>query len=156
MTKNYQLDEFDLKILRIMQTDAEISMQDLGDRIGLSHTPCWRRVKRLTELGIIEDKVTLLNPGKVDLAVTVYAYLGIKDHDEATLNEFESAVQDIPEIVECYSTTGDKDYVLRVVASSVAHYEKILKSKIVHLPHVANVSSTFALKQVKYTTALPI
>lgn len=156
MSKDYQLDDFDLKILRIMQSDAEISMQDLGDKIGLSHTPCWRRVKRLVELGIIKEKVTLLDPEQVNLAVTVYAYLSIKNHDEETLNAFESAVQDVPEIVECYSTTGDKDYVLRVVASSVAHYEKILKSKIVHLPHMESVSSTFALKQVKYTTELPI
>lgn len=150
------LDEFDKKILRVLQKEADISMQDLGDRIGLSHTPCWRRVKRLQEQGIIRGKVTLLDESKVNLPVTVYTYLTIKSHDEQVLNEFESSVQDVPEVMECYSTTGEKDYVLRVVAESVSHYEQILKRKLVHLPHVDAVSSTFALKQVKYTTELPI
>ncbi|MFL0796439.1 MAG: Lrp/AsnC family transcriptional regulator [Cellvibrionaceae bacterium] len=150
------LDEFDKKILRVLQKEADISMQDLGDRIGLSHTPCWRRVKRLQEQGIIRGKVTLLDENQVSLPVTVYTYLTIKSHDEDVLNEFESSVLEVPEVMECYSTTGEKDYVLRVVAASVSHYEQILKRKLVHLPHVDSVSSTFALKQVKYTTELPV
>lgn len=150
------LDEFDRKILRTLQENADYSMAELGDKVGLSHTPCWRRIKKLEADGIIKQKVTLLDPRQLGLSVTVYAYLIIKSHDEDSLEAFEKAVQDVPEIVECYSTSGEKDYVLRIVVDSVEHYEQLLKKTIVHLPNVASVNSTFALKQVKYTTALPL
>ncbi|UTA49015.1 Lrp/AsnC family transcriptional regulator [Simiduia sp. 21SJ11W-1] len=150
------LDEFDRKILRTLQENADYSMAELGDRVGLSHTPCWRRIKKLEADGIIKQKVTLLDPKQLGLGVTVYAYITIKSHDEDSLNAFEQGVQDVPEIVECYSTSGEKDYVLRVVVDSVEHYEQLLKKTIVHLPNVASVNSTFALKQVKYTTSLPL
>ncbi len=131
-------------------------MAELGELVGLSHTPCWRRIKRLEQGGYIHKKVVLLKPDKMQLSVTVHAYIIIKSHDEASLNAFENAVQSVPEIVECYSTSGDKDYVLRVVAKNVGDYEQLLKKTLVHLPNVASVNSTFALKQVKYTTALPV
>jgi Lrp/AsnC family transcriptional regulator len=151
-----ELDEFDRRILRALQKNADYSMAELGNLVGLSHTPCWRRLKRLEAEGIIRGKVTLLDPRKLDLGVTVYAYLIIKSHDEESLNAFESAVHSVPEVVECYSTSGDKDYVLRIVVDSVEHYEQLLKRSLVHLPNVASINSTFALKQVKYTTELPI
>ncbi|WP_111640722.1 Lrp/AsnC family transcriptional regulator [Marinimicrobium alkaliphilum] len=151
-----ELDDFDRNILRILQENADCSMAELGEKVGLSHTPCWRRVKRLEAEGIVRRRVTLLDPHKLGLGVTVYAYIIIKSHDEESLNAFESAVHAIAEIVECYSTSGDKDYVLRIVVDSVEHYEQLLKRSLVHLPNVASVNSTFALKQVKYTTQLPI
>ena len=150
------LDEFDRKILRTLQENAAYSMAELGDKVGLSHTPCWRRIKKLEADGIIKQKVTLLDPKQLGLGVTVYAYITIKSHDEGSLDAFENSVQDVAEIVECYSTSGEKDYVLRVVVDSVEHYEQLLKKTIVHLPNVASVNSTFALKQVKYTTSLPL
>ena len=150
------LDVFDIKILKALQSDAEYSMNDLGELIGLSHTPCWRRIKRLENEGYIQRKVTLLDPKKLNLGVSVHAYITIKSHDEESLLAFESSVHEIPEIVECYSTTGEKDYLLRIVAESVEHYEDLLKKQLVHLPNVASVNSTFALKQVKYTTELPL
>jgi len=156
MKSSVDFDDFDRKILRTLQENADYSMAELGEKVGLSHTPCWRRIKRLEAEGIIKGKVTLLDPQKLDLSVTVYAYITIKSHDEDSLNAFESAVQDVEEVVECYSTSGDKDYVLRVVVDSVDHYERLLKRTLVHLPNVASVNSTFALKQVKYTTQLPL
>ena len=156
MNSSADFDDYDLKILRTMQENADYSMTELGEKVGLSHTPCWRRIKRLEAEGIIMRKVTLLDPQKLGLSVTVYAYITIKSHDEDSLNAFESAVQGVEEIVECYSTSGDKDYVLRVVVDSVNHYERLLKRNLVHLPNVASVNSTFALKQVKYTTQLPL
>ena len=153
---NFDIDEFDRHILQILQEDADISMADLGGRVGLSHTPCWRRLKRMETEGIIRKKVSLLAPKKLDLGVTVYAYITIKSHNEDSLNDFESSVQKIDNIVECYSTSGDKDYVVRVIVSSVEHYEQLLKRTLVHLPNVASINSTFALKQVKYTTQLPL
>jgi len=156
MLDGHQLDEFDLKILKALQENADYSMNELGDLVGLSHTPCWRRIKRLESDGYIRGKVTILDPQKLNLGVSVHAYLTIKSHDEASLNAFESAVQDVKEVVECYSTTGEKDYLLRIVVENVDHYERLLKQRLVHLPNVASVNSTFALKQVKYTTALPL
>jgi len=150
------LDNYDLQILRALQSNANLSMTELGELVGLSHTPCWRRAKRLEEEGYIGSKVALLNPGKLDLGVTVHAYIIIESHDEESLNAFENAVQDVKEVVECYSTTGDKDYLLRIVTSHVGDYEQLLKKTLVHLPNVASINSTFALKQVKYTTRLPI
>ncbi|WKD51494.1 Lrp/AsnC family transcriptional regulator [Microbulbifer spongiae] len=156
MKRLTDMDDFDRKILRALQENADYSMAELGDKVGLSHTPCWRRIKRLEAEGIIRGRVTLLDPRKLDLGVTVYCYITIHNHDEESLNSFESAVQSVQEVVECYSTSGDKDYVLRVVVDSVEHYEQLLKRSLVHLPNVASVNSTFALKQVKYTTQLPL
>ena len=151
-----ELDNFDKKLLRALQENAGQSMNELGEKIGLSHTPCWRRIKRLEEAGIIKSRVVIVDPDKVGLGVTVHAYIIIKSHDERSLNAFEQAVLDVNEIIECYSTSGEKDYVLRIVVKSVSHYERLLKQKLVHLPNVASVNSTFALKQVKYSTSLPL
>ncbi len=153
---NFSLDEYDKKILRALQINADYSMNDLGEEIGLSHTPCWRRVRKLEEEGFIDKRVTLLNPKRLNLNVSVHAYITIKKHDEASLNSFESSVKSVDEIIECYSVTGDKDYLLRIAVASVEAYETLLKTTLVHLPNVASVNSVFALKQVKYTTQLPI
>jgi len=150
------LDDFDRKILQVLQQNGDCSMAELGERVGLSHTPCWRRVKRLEQEGIIKGRVALLNPSKVGMGVTVYAYITIKRHDETSLNAFENAVQDVEQVVECYSTSGDKDYIVRVIVDNVEHYEQLLKRTLVHLPNVASINSTFALKEVKYTTVIPV
>lgn len=156
MTTKVEIDDIDRAILRALQQNADYSMADLGNLVGLSHTPCWRRLKRLEVEGIIRNKVTLLDAGKLNLGVTVHAYITIKHHQQDALEAFESAVSAIPEIVECYSTSGDKDYVLRVVVESVEHYEKLMKTQLINLPNLGSINSAFALKQVKYTTQLPI
>ena len=138
MVDDKPLDKFDIAILSALQKNADLSMSELGDTVGLSHTPCWRRVKRLQDQGYITNKVTLLAPEALNLGVSVHAYLTIKHHDEASLTAFENAVADIPQIVECYSTSGDKDYLLRVVVSSVGAYETFLKKTLAH--HRASVN----------------
>ena len=150
------LDSFDIKILRELQENAEISMQDLGEKVGLSHTPCWRRVKRLEQDGVIRKKVTLLDGNALHLAVNVFVHVTLKNHQENGLTLFENAVQDIAEIVECYTVSGDRDFLLRVVVSDVSAYEHLLKHTLINLPGVDNLSSTFALRQVKYTTEYPL
>jgi len=150
------LDSFDRKILRELQANADLSMQDLGERVGLSHTPCWRRVKRLQEAGIIRGSVTLLDPDQLNLSVNVFVHVTLKGHQNNALSRFEEAVVDVNEIVECYTVSGEKDFLLRVVVEDVAAYERLLKHTLVHLPEVANLSSTFALRQVKYSTELPL
>lgn len=156
MNEDTTLDKFDRLILKALQENADYSMNEIGERVGLSHTPCWRRVKRLEQDGYIKKRVTLLDANTLNLSVSVHAYLTIKSHDESSLNAFEEAVLKVPQVVECYSTTGDKDYLLRIIVSTVDAYEKLLKKTLVHLPNVASINSTFALKQVKYTTELPL
>ena len=151
-----KLDKFDREILRVLQQNATISMADLSQQVGLSHTPCWRRVKRLETDGIILRKVTLLNGKKLNLGVSVFIYVSLKNHDGDSLTDFENAVQSIEEIVECHTTSGEKDYLLKVIVESIEEYEYLLKTKLTHLPCVDHLSSTFALKQVKNTPALPI
>lgn len=156
MTITKELDDFDRRILRVLQEDAECSMADLGERVGLSHTPCWRRVKKLEERGVIRRRVVLLDPESLQLSVNVFVEVRLGRQDEDTLNAFEEAVQAIDEIVESYTVSGEKDFLLRVVVADVAAYETLLKKQLVHLPGVASLSSTFALRQVKYTTRLPL
>ena len=150
------MDNIDHRILSELQENADLPMQELGDRVGLSHTPCWRRVKRLEEQGIVKRRVALLDAEQLDLAVNVFVNVSLRRHQENALNRFETAVQDVPEVVECYSVSGETDFLLRVVVADVTAYERLVKATLVHLPEVGNLTSTFALRQVKYTTALPL
>ena len=150
------LDRFDRRILNELQSAGDLSMQELGERVGLSHTPCWRRVKRLQERGVIRRRVTLLDAEQLDLAVNVFVNVSLRRHQENALSRFEEAVVGIPEVVECYTVSGETDFLLRVVVADVSAYERLLKATLVHLPEVGNLTSTFALRQVKYTTALPL
>jgi len=151
-----ELDRYDLHILKILQNDSSISMQDLGAQIGLSHTPCWRRVKKLEEHGVIIKQVALLNSKNLDLDVNVFVHVTLRQHHENALNRFEEAVSQLTEVVECYTVSGETDFLLRVVVKDVEAYEKLLKGTLLQLPEVGNLSSTFALRQVKYTTEIPI
>ena len=113
------MDDMDLKILRILQEDSAISMVDLALKVGLSHTPCWRRIKRLREAGLIDKRVTLLNPAMLGFGVTVVVELTLKRQDEASLAQFERAVMLIDNVMQCYAMTGDKHFMLILVAESV-------------------------------------
>lgn len=150
------MDNIDRRILVELQRDGTVPVQELGERVGLSHTPCWRRVKRLEERGVIKRRVALLDAEQLDLAVNVFVNVNLRRHQENALNRFEAAVQDVPEIVECYTVSGETDFLLRIVVADVTAYEHLLKATLVHLPEVGNLTSTFALRQVKYTTALPL
>ena len=134
-----KFDKFDREILRVLQRDATVSMAELSQKVGLSHTPCWRRVKRMEAEGIIKQKVTLLDNKKLNLGVSVFIYVTLKNHDGDSLNDFEASVQNIDEIVECHTTSGDKDYLLKVIVESIEEYEHLLKSKLTHLPQVQEV-----------------
>lgn len=131
-------------------------MADLANEVGLSQTPCWRRLRRMDQQGLITGRANLLNAAALGFAVNVFANVRIKLHDEETLEAFEAAVRDHPEIVECFSMSGESDYILRVLARSIEDYERFLKKVLLHLPGVASINSSFALKPVKMTTAVPI
>lgn len=150
------MDDLDRKILRTVQSEAPLSMEQLAERVGLSHTPCWRRLKRLEEDGVVANRMLVVDQDAVGLPITIYARLKLKKHDEATLLALERNVLDCNPIVECFSISGDSDYVCRIVMESVAAYERFLKKTLLHLPGVSEVHSEFALKRVKLTTKLPI
>ncbi|MEV4933995.1 Lrp/AsnC family transcriptional regulator [Sphingobium sp. LMA1-1-1.1] len=150
------MDRLDRKILSALQQFPEMSVVDIASHVGLSHTPCWRRIKKLEEMGAIRGKVVLLDAQLLGLTVDVFAQLKLKQHDEETLNRFETAVRDRSEIVECFSMSGDSDYLIRIVIDSIASYETFLKKVLLHLPGVGSINSNFALGCVKMTTNLPI
>ena len=151
-----QLDRLDISILRHLQEDASISIQDLGTKVGLSATPCWRRVKRLQNEGFIRKQVALLDANLLQLEVNVFVHVKLKAHSDDVLKMFEESVASIPEVVECYSVTGETDFLLRLVVADVAMYETLLYKKLLQLREVGTLNSMFALRQVKYTTELPI
>lgn len=153
---NSKLDAIDLKILTALQEDADIPNIELADKVGLSPSPCLRRVRLLEEAGIIRRRVTLLDPQAVDLTVNVFVSVTLQQQVEERLQEFEAAVRHRPEVVECYLMTGEADYLLRVVVPDLAGYERFLKQHLTRVPGVASIKSSFALSQVKYRTSLPL
>jgi Lrp/AsnC family transcriptional regulator len=157
MEKNteIELDRIDAKILTALQADANRAIAELSESVGLSANACWRRIKRLEELGIIRGRVALLDPMKLDLGVTVFVAIRTNEHNDAWLQKFNDAVEQIPEIVELYRMSGDVDYLMKVVVSSIAHYDQVYK-RLIQLVKLTDVSSSFAMEQMKYTTALPV
>jgi len=150
------MDEIDLKILKLLQEDARTTNSDLADRVGLSPAPCLRRVRALEEEGVIRKYATLLDPVAVDLGVAVFVQISLDLQVEDRLEKFERAIMRRPEVLECYLMTGDSDYLLRVVVPDVAAYERFLKDSLTRIEGVAGIKSSFALKQVKYSTVLPL
>ena len=150
------MDTIDRKILTLIQSHPDLSVIELSEQVGLSHSPCWRRLKRLEITGVIRERAVLLNPAALGLTVNVFAHLKLRQHDESTLEALESAAKHRQEIVECFSMSGESDYILRIVIGNIDDYEKFLKKVLLHLPGVASVNSSFALKCVKLTTQLPI
>ena len=150
------LDETDRKILVLLQEDGPLTQAELAKRVALSQTSCWRRVRQLEDSGVIARRVVLVDPRAVDLTVSVIASVSLTEHSDENRASFEALVAARPEVVECYSMTGDRDYMLRVVVRDVEAYDHFLTTHLLHHPAVASASSSFALKQVKYTTALPL
>ena len=150
------LDELDLKILAKLQENARITNQDLAEAVGLSPSPCSRRVRTLEERGIVRGYVTLLDSAAVGLPVSVFVNDTLERQVEHALEIFETHVRQYPEVMECYLMTGDSDYLLRVVTADVAAYERFLKEHLTRVPGVASIKSSFALNQVKYRTSLPL
>jgi len=150
------LNEIDLKILSHLQNNARLTNVELSEHIHLSQSPCLRRVRNMESNGIIKGYVALVDQNTVGLPVSVFVNVRLEKQIERALEKFEETVQDWSEVMECYLMTGDSDYLLRVVASDLAAYERFLMDKLTRVPGVASINSSFALKQVTYKTALPI
>jgi len=146
----------DRKILALLQSNARIANIDLADKVGLSPSPCLRRVRELEERSVVRRYVTLLDPAQVGLPVGVFVNVTLDRQIEPALEKFEAAILKRPEVTECYLMTGDFDYLLRVVTADLSAYERFLVENLTRVPGVSSIRSSFALKQVKYSTALPL
>jgi|SRR5277367_961609 len=151
-----EFDPVDLKILRLIQDDSSIPNVELARKVALSPSPCLRRVQLLEEAGVIVRRVTLLDPAALGLGMNVFVQVSLEKQTERTLRTFEKAVAAYPEVLECYLMSGEADYLLRVILADMAAFERFIIDRLTRIPGVASVRSSFAMKQVKYTTRLPV
>ena len=155
MSKFEKLDTKDCKILEILQENADTHVSEVAQQVGLSQTPTWRRIQRLKEEGVITKNVTLLDPQKVNVGVTVFVAVRTSMHTQAWFEKFKAVVQAIPEVVEFYRMSGEIDYLLRVVVPDIAAYDKVYM-RLTAGTNLLDVSFSFAMEEIKFTTALPM
>jgi Lrp/AsnC family transcriptional regulator, leucine-responsive regulatory protein len=151
-----QLDRVDIAILSQLQQNARITNAELAESVNLSQTPCFNRIRALEKLGLIKQQVTLLNAERLGLRINVFIQVSLEKQDEAALHRFEKAISLRPEVMECYLMTGDADYLLRVVMPDMQTLERFILNHLTKIPGISNIRSSFALKQVRYKTALPL
>ena len=149
------MDKIDQIILGILQRNATASLEEISEKVSLSKTPCWRRIQRLEREGYIRQRVALLDPVKLNVGVTVFVAIRTSQHNEKWLQLFSSVVAGIPQIMEFYRMSGDTDYLLRVVVPDISAYDAVYK-RLIREIEISDVSSSFAMEQIKYTTALPL
>jgi len=149
------MDAIDRKIISILQENAETPIQAIADVVNLSTTPCWRRVQKLKEQGVIKKQVALCDPAMLNVGVTVFISIRTNQHSQTWLNKFANHVKDIPEVIEFYRMSGDVDYLIRVVVPDISAYDAVYK-KLIRIADLHDVSSSFAMEQIKYTTELPL
>ncbi|MCU7372495.1 Lrp/AsnC family transcriptional regulator [Paucibacter sp. O1-1] len=149
------MDSLDLKILELLQQDAEQQVAQIAAQVGLSTTPCWRRIQRLKEAGVITRQVALLDARKINVGVTVFVSVRTSIHSQEWFERFRATIQAIPEVVEFYRMSGDVDYLLRVVVPDIAAYDAVYK-RLIAGTELHDVSSSFAMEELKLTTALPL
>ena len=150
------MDKIDLRILDELQRDGRLSSQALAERVGLSTSPCWRRVRRMEADGVITAHVALLDPIKVGLHVIAIAFVSLEDHHPDSVADFDRVVRERPEILECYATSGQYDYLLKVICESIVAYDRLLGEHLLRCRAVHTVNTSFVLRSTKDTTALPL
>ena len=150
-----KMDVTDRKILALLQGDASLSVAEIGTRVGLSSTPCWKRIQRLEADGVIQRRVALVDQDKIGLGITVFVSIETGDHSQDWLSKFADMVGAMPEVMEFYRMAGDVDYMLRVVVPDIQGYDTFYK-KLIASVALKNVTSRFAMEKIKATTALPI
>ena len=149
------MDRLDRKILRLLQEDSTLAVADIGKKVGLSTTPCWRRIQKMEEEGVIRRRVALLDPEKVNANVTVFVAIRTNSHSVEWLRRFSEVIGDFPEVLEFYRMSGDVDYLLRVVVPDIAAYDAFYKRLIARI-EISDVSTSFAMEQIKSTSELPL
>jgi len=151
-----KLSDIDKKILAVLQENSDLTNTELARKVGLSTAPCWRRVKRLEDMGVLTRRVALVDPKKLDLDIVVYASLKLSNHTEEALEIFERNIITYPEVTECYTISGSMDYMIRLITRDMQTYENFLRQKLLKMEMVKEVHSRFAVTKVKYTTAIPL
>ena len=149
------LDKIDIRILELLQDDASLTVKDIAERVGLSPTPCWRRIQQLEADGVIRRRVTLLDPERLNVGVTVFVSVRTNQHNEKWFRQFAAVVGSIPEIVEFYRMSGVTDYLLRVVVPDIRAFDQVYR-RLIRDVELSDVTSSFAMERIKYTTALPM
>ena len=155
MSNSVTFDQTDLAILNILQQDASLAVADIARRVNLSVTPCWRRIQRMEEQGVIRRRVALLDGERIGAGLSVFVAVRTNEHNAEWLKNFSEVVSAMPEVVEFYRMSGDVDYLLRVVVGDMRQYDAFYK-KLISKVKLTDVSSSFAMEQIKYTTALPL
>jgi DNA-binding Lrp family transcriptional regulator len=150
------MDDIDRAILRTLQRSPDLSIDEIGAAVRLSHTPVWRRIQRMHKQGVLLGRYYRIDRRQVGLKVIVFASIKLDRHDEPALLQFEQAVRDKEEIQECHSMTGSFDYMIKILVPDVESFEKLLKTSILHLPHVKDIRSGFALREIKKAETLPL
>lgn len=150
------IDKTDRKILSLLQNDATLSLSDLAEAVNLTTTPCWKRLKKLEENGVIEKRVALLNPEKLDLSFTAFVLVKTSDHSHEWYREFVATASDFPEVMEFYRMAGEYDYMMKVQVKDMKCFDDFYKKLVNSVDGISNVTSTFAMEPLKYTTALPL
>ncbi|MCA3757101.1 MAG: Lrp/AsnC family transcriptional regulator, partial [Phenylobacterium sp.] len=150
------LDAIDARILELIQNDASLSVAEIADRVGLSSSPCWRRIKRLEDAGIIQKRVTILDRQKLGLSFEVYCTVKLALPTKDNLDAFDRAISDMPEVVQCATVTGAADYELRIVTRDMPAFDSFLREKLLSLGLVSNIESRIVVRSVKNTTASPL
>ena len=151
----HNMNRIDQKILELLQEDATLSTSEIAGRVGLSTTPCWRRIQNLQKRGVIRRRVALLDREEINLGVNVFVAIRTSQHNDKWLKSFAMAVAEFPEVVEFYRMSGEVDYLMRVVVPDIAAYDNFYK-RLIQKADISDVSSSFAMEQIKYTTALPL
>jgi Lrp/AsnC family transcriptional regulator len=149
------MDRIDKKLLILLQEDADRPLNELAEAVNLTPTPCWKRVQKLQQQGVIRKKVVLCDPVKLNLGLTAFVAVRTTQHNEQWLRKFAAAVQSIPEIVEAYRMSGEIDYMLRVVVPDIQGYDTVYR-KLIRAVELFDVSTSFAMERIKYSTALPV
>ena len=151
-----ELSKTDLKILKLLQGNADLSTADIADKVGLSQSPCWRRINRLEQAGIIKNRVAVLDHSKLGMEVVVFVNVSLTAHGRQNLEDFEKEVKTFPEVLECYTVTGDMDYLMKIVTKDIQHYETFLRNNLMTMPMIREMHSTIAVTEIKDTTELPL
>ncbi|MEM7284420.1 MAG: Lrp/AsnC family transcriptional regulator [Pseudomonadota bacterium] len=151
-----ELNNTDVQLLDALQNDGSLTTQELADKISMSQSPCWRRINRLEEQGVIDKKVAILNREKLGMEVVVFATVNLTTQGRNNLEDFEREVEILPEVMECYTMAGAWDYMLKIVARDIRHYERFVREKLTKLSHIGEVHSHIAVTEIKNSTVLPL
>ncbi len=150
------LQNYDKKILKLLQADCSLSVADIARQVGLSTSPCWRRIAQLEEVGIIRKRVAVLDHARLGMEVIAFVTVRLSQHGRENLEQFETEIRRFPEVLECYTVTGDTDYLLKIVTRDIRHFEAFLRNNLMVMPMIRETHSTIAVTEIKDTTELPL